>query len=105
MAEGPTVNIRGSGNVATLFYPWVSCQTVEWSHHSGAGSPMRMNASWFRSRTGSTEYKDVTREASCGHHESASGPLSDLQRLRVEKFTIVANRLGHPDDDGSGESV
>ena len=36
MAEGPTVNIRDGGNVATLFFPWVSCQTVEWSHHSGA---------------------------------------------------------------------
>ena len=30
------------------------------THHSGAKPSMRMTASWFRSRTGSTEYKVVT---------------------------------------------
>ena len=48
MASDPTMKIRGGGN------------SEEWAHHSGAKPSMRMTASWFRSRTGSTEYKVVT---------------------------------------------
>ena len=43
-------------------HEWLSSRLVEWAHRSGALPPMRITASWSRSR-GSTEYKYVAQSS------------------------------------------